>query len=772
MRSARLEPEDDDQALTTPVLPVAALVLSLFLAIGRVGKIPPVQAEGLLWLGPLLGYLLAEILAPGLAGFGRFPLSAAALLVAVACPQLGRGPWLMLLGAGLLVRLLRNRLRREPLLSLLSDGLPELWAGLAAWSTPDSARALGSGLVYFLAWQFLPGLFAQAVPSGQLALWSLARERSAAAVVFLCLLGAVLSGLAGANPGSVTLLLLGLPLLTITLAAQIRVLAAESEARKQARVERRQERAGQELHKLQNQVEMQRLEVELQHRVLTLVGELFMETATIQSPADLRPALLSFVRRVIPCQRITLYESEQAGLRPSAGFGPEELEPRREDLDQMASERVRSLEFTQNGVHHLSAHIPQRGLLVVSDNQARWDQSHHHLLLRLAHHLPMCLDAVRYREIQSRVLADEQTRRHELDQLASRLTAALDLLGQLVSCRSLEELVETAQVKLPELVPGFGVEVRWREQLYKSGALAQSPPRYTFPLHAGSMGEGQLLLYGEAARPLLLVDTELLRLFSIQFACLLEGAELNARLIKALEQVKTSQAQVVQSSKMAAIGQLAAGVAHELNTPLGAVSIAVELSIETVSDNPEKSRKRLEKAMESIDQMRGIISKLLFYSRDSRGVRGRVDLHKVMDDSFQLVAHTMKMTGIEVEVASGPPVVIEANSNELQQVFSNLLINAKDACKTPGASLKRIEMWLEEREQQALIHVKDYGCGMDEETRQRIFDPFYTTKAIGEGTGLGLSTSLELVQQHGGTLSCQSQPGQGTHFIVSLPLKP
>ena len=98
---------------------------------------------------------------------------------------LGRGPWLMLLGAGLLVRLLRNRLRREPLLSLLSDGLPELWAGLAAWSTPDSARALGSGLVYFLAWQFLPGLFAQAVPPGQLALWSLARERSAAAVVFL-----------------------------------------------------------------------------------------------------------------------------------------------------------------------------------------------------------------------------------------------------------------------------------------------------------------------------------------------------------------------------------------------------------------------------------------------------------------------------------------------------------------------------------------------------------------------------------------------------------
>ena len=752
------------------MVPLAALALTLILALARMGPIPPNQADGLPLAAPLLGYLLAELLAPRLAGFGRFPLSASALLVTVGCASLGRAPWLLLLGAGLLIRFIRARSRSESSLSLLSDGLPELWAGLAAWNAPESARPYACALVYFLSWQFLPGLFAQAVPARQLSLWTLARERSATAVIFLCILGGVLSTLVAVNPEAVGVLLATLPLLTVTVAAQIQVLAAESEGRKQARTERRQERAGRELQKLQSQVEMQRLEVELQHRVLTLVGELFMETALIQSPADLRPALLSFVRRAIPCTRITLYELEQGSLRATAGFGPDELEPGRDSLEQMAHERFKAQEVKANGVFHLAAHIPERGLLVVSDTQMRWEPSHHHLLLRLAHHLPMCLDAVRYREMQSRVLADEQTRRYELDQLATRLTATLDLLGQLVSCRSVEELVETAQRRLPELVPGFQVEVRWREQLYKSGALALDPPRYTFRLQAGTMGEGQLLLLGDAPKPLLLVDTELLRLFSVQFACLLEGAELNKRLLAALEQVKTSQAQVVQSSKLAAIGQLAAGVAHELNTPLGAVSIAVELSIETVADNPEKSRKRLEKALESIDQMRGIISKLLSYSRDSRGMRSRVDLHKVMDDSFQLVAHTLKLTGVEVEVAPGPTVVIEANSNELQQVFSNLLINAKDACGTPGAQLKRIEMWLEKRNEQALIHVKDYGCGMSEETRQRIFDPFYTTKAIGEGTGLGLSTSLELVQQHGGTLSCKSQPGQGTHFIVALPL--
>lgn len=762
--------EDDDRALTTPILPLAMLVLSLVFCLARVGRIEAPHATGPVLLAPLLGYALAEMLAPRLAGFGRFPLSVTALLVAVGCAQLGRGAWVVLLIGGLLIRLVRARLRSEPALSTVADGLPELWAGLAAWSTPPAYQPLAGGLVYILAWQFLPGLFAQAVPAQQLALWSLARERSAAAVLFLAVLGSALAGLLNANVASVTVVLLALPLLSVALAAQVRVLAAETEGRKQARTERRQERAGQELQKLQSQVEMQRLDVELQHRVLTLVGELFMETALIQSPADLRPALLSFVRRAIPCTRITLYELEGNILRVSASSGSEELQADRDLIEQMSQERVKAVQLSADGVHHLAAHIPQRGLLVVSDTHLRWEPSHHHLLLRLAYHLPLCLDAVRYREIQARILVDEQTRRIELDQLATRLTATLDLLGQLVSCRTLEELVETAQRRLPELVPGFRVEVRWREQLYRSGALAQTPPRYTFVLHAGTMGEGQLLLLGEEPKPLLLVETELLRLFSIQFACLLEGAELNARLLKALQQVKDSQAQVVQSSKMAAIGQLAAGVAHELNTPLGAVSIAVELSIETLAHTPERSKKRLEKALESIDQMRGIISKLLFYSRDSRGMRSRVDLHKVMDDSLQLVSHTLKLTGVEVELAPGPSIVIEANSNELQQVFSNLLINAKDACGTPGAQRKLIEMWLEQKNDKALIHVRDYGCGMDDDTRLRIFDPFYTTKAIGEGTGLGLSTSLELVQQHGGTLSCESQPGQGTHFVVALPL--
>ena len=763
---------EEEDALTTPILPWVAVVLTIAVGLAWARPLSMPQLAGLPLAGPILAYLVAELVAPALAGFGRFPLSAAALLVCVGCPEMGRAPWLFLILVGAVVRALRCGLRGEPMLSVVGDSLPELWAGLAAWFAPPTWSLPVAGLVYLIGWQLLPGLFASAVATERLHLWSLARERSVATLVFLLILGGAVAGLLVPETVSSLVALAAIPLLAIPVSAQIRVLQAESKARDQERLGRAQERTSSQLAELQTQVDLQRVDVELQHRVLTLVGELFMETALIQSPADLRPALLSFIRRAIPGARITLFEQEMAVLSPTAGYGPEEFQPAGEVLEELAADRVRTVQIKARACSHLAAHIPHRGLLVISDPEPRWQPEHSHLLFRLAYHLPLCLDAVRYREMQSRALEDEQMRRQELDRLAARLTACLDLLGQLVSCRSTDELVKTAQSRLPDLIPGYRAEVLWREQLFSSGALASTDPAsYTFPLYAGQVGEGQLRLYSRGGKPVSVLDTELLNLFSIQFACLLEGAELNERLRKALEQVKTSQAQVVQSSKMAAIGQLAAGVAHELNTPLGAVSIAIELSIETLTENPERAAKRLKKAMESVEQMQGIIAKLLFYSRDSRGVRSQVDLHKVMDDSFQLVAHTLKLTGVQVEVAEGPPVLIEANSNELQQVFSNLLINAKDACSSVGAQQKRIEMWLERKPQNALIHIKDYGCGMDDETRQRIFEPFYTTKAIGEGTGLGLSTSLELVQQHGGTLTCQSEPGQGTHFIVSLPLQ-
>lgn len=770
----RLE-EEEDEALTTPILPWLAVFLTALAVLASLRGWTRPEVSGGLLLGPILVYLAAELWAPSLAGFGRFPLSLAALVVLIAVPDYGKIPWLFVVLVGSLIRFARSRFRGEPPLTLLADSLPEFWAGLACSVLVTSAPgwmipALGAA-TYLLSWQLLPGLFSKALAPRALAQWSIARERSLATLTFLAIVGVALAWVIPAQPEAALLVLAAVPLLAIPMQAQLKVMQAEVQARQQALRERLQQRTSKQLADLKTQVELQRVEVELQHRVLTLVGELFMETSHVENPGDMRQTLIGFVRRVIPCGRISMFENEEGRLKLTAGSGPEVLQPPDTLFPKLSSNRVEAVQHNDKEVSHLAAQIPDRGLLVVSDAVARWQPEHAHLLLRLAHHLPMVLDAVRYREMQSRALEDEQTRRRELDRLAARLTATLDLLGQLVSARSVQELVQTAQEKLPNLLPGYLVEVEWHDQLYRSASLQQKAS-YAFPLYGGRSQEGRLRLFSNQEKPLSLLDTELLRLFSSQFACLLEGAELNAQLRHALEQLKQSQAQLVQSSKMAAIGQLAAGVAHELNTPLGAISIAIELAVDTVETHPERASRRLGKALESVEQMQTIISKLLFYSRDSRGIRAQVELNKVLQDSYELVAHTMKLNGVEVEVSPGPEVVIDANANELQQVFSNLLINAKDACSLPGTQRKRIEMWLERQNGKALVHVRDYGAGMDDATRTRIFEPFFTTKPIGEGTGLGLSTSMELIQQHGGELACQSQPGQGTHFTVALPLEP
>lgn len=761
--------EDDDAPLTSPFLPWISLLLTLGgVALACRGLARPQWPPALVG-GGLLLYLVAEAGAPRLAGFGRFPLSLPALLVLAAAPGMGPIPWCLALLAGAVLRWALAQQRGEPALSVVADLCPEAWAGVAAAFAPAGSAAWLGALAYLGGWQVLPGIFVHSLDEERLAFWSLARERALALTTFLALLGGCLAGLVGVAPLSVAVMLTAVPLLRIVVEAQLRVLQSEAAQRSQQLRERAQTRASHQLAEMRSQVELQRIEVEMQHRLLTLVGELFIETSQIDSPADLRPGLLGFLRRVIPAARISLWENENGQLRCSGSLGSESLAPGPELLRELGRERVHSQQLSAGGIHHLAAWIPERGLLILSDARPRWGEEHGLLLARLAHHLPLCLDALRFRELQARALEGEQIRVKELDILATRLTATLDLLGQLVSCRSLEELIGTSERRLPELIGPFRVVVEWSGR--PSSAVPDGPPSYQFPLVGTRSPEGRLLLYargGEALQPL---DSEMLRLFSSQLACLLDGAELNSQLLQALEQLKQSQGQLVQSSKMAAIGQLAAGVAHELNTPLGAISIAIELAGENLTEHPDRASKRLGKALESVEQMQAIISKLLFYSRDSRGVRAPLDLNRVLADSVGLVSHTLKLDGVQLERIDGPELTMEGNANELQQVFSNLLINAKDSCKQPQAQRKRIEVWLEKQGDQALVHVRDYGAGMDEATRTRIFEPFFTTKPIGEGTGLGLSTSLELVQQHGGTLTVQSQPGQGAHFVVTLPLE-
>jgi two-component system, NtrC family, sensor kinase len=222
------------------------------------------------------------------------------------------------------------------------------------------------------------------------------------------------------------------------------------------------------------------------------------------------------------------------------------------------------------------------------------------------------------------------------------------------------------------------------------------------------------------------------------------------------------------SEKMASIGLLAAGVAHEVNTPLTGISSYTQMLLEGAEPNDPKTR-LLEKIERQTFRAARIVNGLLNLSRPgaSTGVeRGPVDLNAVIGDVLALLEHQFKVGRIQVrrELASPAPVVAGFEF-KLQQVFLNLFINARDAMPRGG--------WLTVRTRvdgdAVVAEVADTGPGIPREDLSRIYDPFFTTKAIGQGTGLGLSITYGIVREHDGAIACDSTPGEGTRFTLTLP---
>lgn len=228
------------------------------------------------------------------------------------------------------------------------------------------------------------------------------------------------------------------------------------------------------------------------------------------------------------------------------------------------------------------------------------------------------------------------------------------------------------------------------------------------------------------------------------------------------ESLKLSQAQLIQSSKMAAVGQLAAGVAHELNTPLGAMNLAVEGALRSFEKRPERTVERLQRALRAGGQLAEIVSKLLHYSQQSSAEAEPTSLSGVVQEALDLIGHQLRLQQVEVtsELQELPPVLI--NANEIQQVVINLLTNARDAVESRDPQDRVVEVKTFSAGGLVVLEVRDNGCGMDEKTLARVFEPFYTTKDVGSGTGLGLSVTRELIEQNQGRILLQSEPDKGT----------
>src|SRR4030095_3233135 len=224
--------------------------------------------------------------------------------------------------------------------------------------------------------------------------------------------------------------------------------------------------------------------------------------------------------------------------------------------------------------------------------------------------------------------------------------------------------------------------------------------------------------------------------------------------------------QLIQNEKLTSIGLLAAGVAHEVNTPLAVISSYSQMLRKEIS--PEDSRyKLLEKITKQTFRASEIVNNLLNFSRTNATEFTEVDVHQVIRDTMALLEHQLKSARIRVEQEFRAEFPITfGNAGKLQQVFLNLLVNARDAMPE-GGELHAITATMNSKIE---ILVQDSGTGISRENITKIYDPFFTTKKPGKGTGLGLSVSYGIVQEHGGTMSVESKLGAGTAFRLELPL--
>ena len=249
--------------------------------------------------------------------------------------------------------------------------------------------------------------------------------------------------------------------------------------------------------------------------------------------------------------------------------------------------------------------------------------------------------------------------------------------------------------------------------------------------------------------------------------------ELEHRVAQRTREVVDKQQQLIQTSKLASLGQLSAGIAHELNNPLNNIGLLVFNALDQIEQGlkgrqlQEPLHAKLDAALAQVERAGRIIQNLRTFARASGTTMGPVVLAEVIQASVGLVSEQFRLGVIEVSVdLEDPSAEAWGNTLQLEQVVVNLLTNAKDA--VAQTSVKRITIMVRPDHEWQLITVTDTGHGMTDDTLLHIFDPFYTTKEVGVGTGLGLSIVYGIIEDHGGRISAWSRPGEGTTFEIRL----
>jgi C4-dicarboxylate-specific signal transduction histidine kinase len=248
--------------------------------------------------------------------------------------------------------------------------------------------------------------------------------------------------------------------------------------------------------------------------------------------------------------------------------------------------------------------------------------------------------------------------------------------------------------------------------------------------------------------------------------------ETTAEMQRREHELRDKQEQLVQAGKLATLGELTTGVAHELNNPLNNIDLfvgnAVDL-IELAATDKEPIVGQLRQAMQQVRKATAIISHLRTFGRAAPASREPMPLRQIIERARSLMQEQLRLREIEVTVDLGPeePWVV-GNAIQMEQVFINLLTNARDALADCPRKAIRISGSVGSAATE--LAFADTGPGIPPGLERRIFDPFFTTKEVGKGTGLGLSIAYGIIKEHGGTISVVSRPGEGATFLIQLPL--
>jgi signal transduction histidine kinase len=230
---------------------------------------------------------------------------------------------------------------------------------------------------------------------------------------------------------------------------------------------------------------------------------------------------------------------------------------------------------------------------------------------------------------------------------------------------------------------------------------------------------------------------------------------------------RRAEEQIIQAEKLATVGRLAAGVAHEINNPLGGILLYSDLLLESLPKEDER-RESVTRIIGQATRAREIVRGLLDFAHMSAPVVERIDLNRVVTGVLALLERQPLYQRARVQrELSATPLWVLADVSKLQQVFTNIIMNALEAMREGGTLTLR--SGLSERDGFCRVAVSDTGFGIPAENRPRIFEPFFTTKEVGQGIGLGLAISYGIVQQHGGEIDVQSVVGSGTTVRVLIP---